>query len=98
MEKCVLNTSDYLTHHPNVWSITAAVVRDSMTNAGGAISQDHTNVSKLEGRRKGQWSSMLPEGAISMVPVSGVSAPANGNVLLIIVHTLEAAHIVHTSL
>ena len=41
---------------------------------------------------------MLPEGAISMVPISGVSAPANGNVLLIIVHTLEAAHIIHTTL
>ena len=81
-----------------MWGVSATIVRDSMTNAGGAISQDHTNVSKLEGRRKGQWSSMLPEGAISMVPISGVSAPANGDVLLIIVDTLEAAHIVHTTL
>ena len=39
-----------------------------------------------------------PEGAVSVSPVSGVSAPADGNVLLIIVHTLEAAHVVHTSL
>ena len=39
-----------------------------------------------------------PEGTVSVSPVSGVSAPANGNVLLIIVHTLEAAHVVHTSL
>ena len=36
------NTLDYLTHHPNMWSIPAAVVWDAMTNAGGAISQDNT--------------------------------------------------------
>ena len=94
----MLNTFDYLTHHPNMWSIPATVVWNAVTNTGGAISKDHAKVSKLEGRSKGQWSSMLPEGAISMVPISGVSAPANGNVLLIIVHTLEAAHIIHTTL
>ena len=39
-----------------------------------------------------------PEGTVSVSPVSGVSAPADGDVLLIIVHTLEAAHVVHTTL
>ena len=43
------NTLDYLTHHPNMWSIPAAVVWDAVTNAGGAISQNNTKVSKLEG-------------------------------------------------
>ena len=41
---------------------------------------------------------MLPEGPVSVAPICGVSAPANGDVLLIIVHTLEAAHIIHTTL
>ena len=90
---------DYLTHHPNMWSIPAAVVWNVVTNAGGAISQDNTKVSKLEWGMKRQWSLiMLPEGPVSVAPICGVSAPANGNVLLIIVHTLEAAHIVHTTL
>ena len=93
------NTFVYLSHHPNMWSIPAAVVWDAVTNAGGAISQDNTKVSKLEWGRKRQWSLiMLPEGPISVAPICGVSAPADGNVLLIIVHTLEAANIVHTTL
>ena len=47
-----LNTWDYLTHHPNMWSIPAAVVWDAVTNAGGSISQNNTKVSKIIRRVK----------------------------------------------
>ena len=32
-----------------------------------------------------------PEGPVSVAPVGGVSAPADGDVLLVVVHALEAA-------
>ena len=39
-----------------------------------------------------------PEGPVSVAPIGGVSAPADGDVLLLVVDTLEAAHVVDTSL
>ena len=37
----VIMAATHLTHHPDVRGVSAAVVWDAMTNAGGAVSQDH---------------------------------------------------------
>ena len=53
------------------------------------------HASSKGGQRQDCWS---PEGAVSVAPIRGVSAPADGDVLLLVVDTLEAAHVVDTSL
>ena len=45
-----------------------------------------------------RWIIVSPEGPVSVAPIGGVSAPADGDVLLLVVDTLEAAHVVDTSL
>ena len=51
----VIMAATHLTHHADVRGVAPAVVWDAVTNAGGAVSQDHAAAARM---RQG-WSTRI---------------------------------------